>query len=200
MIENNKIELEIEVLKALLITAGKDDLRWYINSIAIKDGFLVSTDSHRAARWKFPTESESFKQLEIIMPRKAVEAAISFFKSSGRKSENKLYLTHNHENHECSFQYTDKNGEVIASTNFLREGCKYVDVTKVFNEVNTDESKSEPAMLNPDYLADLAKMQKELGIKRRRVKLITNGIKATYAKFHTLFGAFEVLIMPCGNK
>lgn len=200
MIENNKIELEVEVLKALLITAGKDDPRWYINSIAIKDGFLVSTDSHRAARWKFPTESESFKRIEIIIPRKAVETAISFFKSSGRKSENKLYLIHNQENHECSFQYTDKDDKVIASANFLREGCKYVDISKVFKEANKNESKSVPTTLNADYLADLAKMQKEIGNRFRNTRIITNGLKQTYIYFHSVFGKIEVLIMPISEK
>lgn len=196
MIENSKIELEPKILKALLVTAAKEDPRYYLNSIAVKDGFLMSSDGYRAARWKFPTESESFKQLEIIIPRKAVENAVSFFKGQKNLEEVKLYLKHNRENHECFFECADKDGKVLSSTNFLREGCKYVDVSKVFRETNTDESKSAPTTLNADYLADLAKMQRELGVKQKRTKIITNGINATYASFYTPLGKFEVLIMP----
>ena len=106
MIENEKIELNPKMLKALLTTAGKNDPRKHLNSIAIKDGFLVSTDGSRAARWKFQTESESFKKLEIIIPRFAIDSIIPL----AGKAEGRLFLKHNQENTQCLFEYVKEEG------------------------------------------------------------------------------------------
>ena len=64
------INIPIRLLKAALICTAKQDVRWYLTGVAIKDGAVSSTDGHRM----FTCEIDAPKEYEIIIPRDALTA------------------------------------------------------------------------------------------------------------------------------
>ena len=64
------INIPIRLLKAALICTAKQDARWYLTGVAIKDGAVSSTDGHRM----FTCEIDAPKEHEIIIPRDALTA------------------------------------------------------------------------------------------------------------------------------
>ena len=46
--ENIEIEVPMQVLDAATFCAAKNDVRFYLNGVAINKGHVVSTDGHRA--------------------------------------------------------------------------------------------------------------------------------------------------------
>ena len=64
------INIPIRLLKAALICTAKQEARWYLTGVAIKDGAVSSTDGHRV----FTCEIDVPKEYEIIIPRDALTA------------------------------------------------------------------------------------------------------------------------------
>ena len=56
------INIPIRLLKAALICTAKQDVRWYLTGVAIKDGAVSATDGHRM----FTCEIDVPKDYEII--------------------------------------------------------------------------------------------------------------------------------------
>src|SRR5690606_28974199 len=59
-------------LKALLLFAGRNDIRYYLNGIAIQGRFAIATDGHKMAVYRMPEDSK----LDVIIPCNAVEFAL----------------------------------------------------------------------------------------------------------------------------
>ena len=64
--ENIEIELPIQLLDAAQYSAGKNDRRFYLNSVAISKGHVVSNDGHRGFACKTDSIPEDLK--DIIIP------------------------------------------------------------------------------------------------------------------------------------
>lgn len=190
-----EIELNLKVLKAMLIVAGKDDPRKYLNAVAIKKGFMVATDGHRVLRYKLDIDHE----ITIIMPREAIKALINTAKIFKYGGFDRLILEPALDKSEFSVKMKDRNGDLVFQSTFKSlDPINYPDAEKVYNETNKDESKINPSTLNAKYLADCKKILKAIRNNFFNIRIISNGMSATYIELESKSTRIklEMLLMP----
>jgi len=135
-----KINIPTAMLKAALICASTDKSRFYINGVYVDPkGFLISTDGHRFFCGQINlVDVPAFEGW--IIPSDAIKRALAGYKS--------------------------------VTIEISRERCGDVACTPidaVFPDwrrvIPKDTLSREPAQYNPDYLADMGKIGKALGVK-----------------------------------
>lgn len=72
------IVIEKRALRALLVTAAKNDIRFYLGGIQVetddRDVILVSTDGHRIGAMRMAKDASVERGMNFIMPRDLVES------------------------------------------------------------------------------------------------------------------------------
>lgn len=190
-----EIKLDLKILKALLITAGKNDIRQYLNSIAIKNGYMVSTDGHRLLRYKLDIDPS----ITTVIPRMAIESTIQSARIFKPTYFNELVLELENNLNECSITMRKGENDYLFKNSFkLIDANLYPDPEKIFSNINTDDSKIKPSTFDAKYLADIEKILKEIGSRFKAVKIITNGMGAAYIHLGSSSSKIEMemLLMP----
>jgi len=178
--QSNTLTLEVpaNVIKALLLSAGKQDVRYYLNGLCVDtsqaaDGrlYAVTTDGHRmtVSNWAQyvrdadgnTTPPSALPFSEIIIPRELLEA-VKPAKIGKTEFDVKIHVSAN------SVTVTG----ATTATGMPVDG-KFPEYRRVLPQAISNET----AQFNPDYLADLAKAQELLNGKKRErfLRLAHNG-------------------------
>lgn len=149
-----KVTVKVGHLQALLLTAGKTDIRFYLNTVQFEaqNGtlFMVTTDGHRLSYMRQPAYGVP-DQTRLIR-RDGLTTAMK-----GLKPQDDITLDLDLLNVELP------NGATITGVLQTEDG-KFPDwrrVTPVWLKDNHEQAKH--LMINPPYLADLAKAADYLG-------------------------------------
>lgn len=163
-----KIKTTVNTIKALLLTAGKKDVRYYLNSIHIDikkvSAVLVSTDGYRlTAIDTFINKPEGFELEGVTLPRAILE---SFVKSATGDVEIEILDKDNTKLSSC-------NGVVMDVSNLE---CRYPEWRRVLDidghAQNIEQAQGMPVNCNLAYLTDLAKIYKLLANKPKATNYI----------------------------
>lgn len=149
-------EIPLVVLKAALICAAKNDVRFYLNGVAIDRGNVVSTDGHRL----FYTEIDSInpEMQQVIIPREAVEYLSK--KAIGIKDLEKVVkVTLEGAEGKLTIQGTD------ISESFRAIDGKFPEWKRIIPKQDGSEYEGEYPTFNWQYLVDFQKIAKTLGDK-----------------------------------
>ena len=138
------IQLPINTLRAALLFAAKEDVRYYLVGVRIKvepSGLaqLHATDGHRLLIARIPAVLEDAAELDVILPRDAVEAMLKTKGLAKAAPTIELQVTGD----KFSFR-----GAGVEMSGALIDG-RYPDVTRVVSAPN-----GQPAQFNWQYLAD----------------------------------------------
>ena len=164
--------IQVPVLKALLLTAGKKDARIAINGIHVeysKAGvLLVSTDGHRMSVARCDYDGEPFDP--FIIKRLQVESL-----------KGKFYMP---------VKVTHENGVITIGDITLSP----IDAAYPYwRRVIPTKLSGEPAYYNPAYYADLGKARHLLGLRNDFTGLEMNGESGALDQ---ITPDFFVVIMP----
>ncbi|MEX5367425.1 DNA polymerase III subunit beta [Acinetobacter haemolyticus] len=149
-------EIPLVVLKAALICAAKNDVRFYLNGVAIDRGNVVSTDGHRL----FYTEIDNInpEMQQVIIPREAIEYLSK--KATGIKDLKKLVIvTLNGAEGKLAIQGTD----IIER--FRAIDGKFPEWKRIIPKADGSEYEGDYPTFNWQYLVDFQKIAKTLGDK-----------------------------------
>ncbi|MBO1859364.1 DNA polymerase III subunit beta [Burkholderia cenocepacia] len=173
-------------LKAALLQAGKQDIRYYLNGICVeayeKETRIIATDGHRMAVVRVRAENFGVSPgTQFIIPRATVEA---------------LKVTKPLRDLPISIEGPDeKTGEyrMTYATDviiFRAVEGKFPDYRRVVPQ----RTSGEPTQLNPAYLLDMRKSVELLGSKRIHVQY--NGTDATVITAEDTKIEFVGVVMP----
>ena len=179
--------IEASAICALLVAAGKKDIRYYLNGIHFNEKHAVATDGHRLAVYRLdtPVKNESVYP-SIIIPREVFDAV---------KIKPKGLVTITLPDKitpESTTVTIDYMG--VASTAALIDG-KFPDYMRVVESSRT--LSGEVAQFRADYLADHLKISKILkpSLKFHAPIIQYNGRGSAVVDFKTDY--FFMILMPC---
>lgn len=180
-----KAEVSYNTLKALLIFAGVNDRRYYLNAIKIEGDKLIATDGHRLLIHKLDTPTT----LNSIIPRKEIETALFLHqKTHGRdKNIRAIHITK----------------RTIGNVIYKEIDAKYPEWAKVVIDDYTQYEKCSDINVNGKYIGDFAKVAKLL---TRHPNIAIYGNKKDGPIIIKIHGAdnYFGLLMPirydCENK
>lgn len=152
--ESIQIEVPMQVLDAATICASKNDVRFYLNGVAIDKGHVVSTDGHRAFACKIDEMDEN---LSFIIPTEAIKAFIKKVPSKNRKGHCVI-----------SVDLKAKQGKISnfplqVHELFIPIDGKFPDWQRIFPKDVPSEYQGYYPTFNWAYLADFQKVHKALG-------------------------------------
>lgn len=170
MLELNKKDF-INALKTCFVTAGKNDVRFYLNSIQLEilenTIVMVGTDGHRVNICKLEVEGVDFGLLgrSVILCRNSIEQVLKSVKLARNDSESTLQLS-----------LTDKIAEVkgvktvmgFEEVKLINDGLslslaviegRYPDVHSIYHGKYTGDAEDAVTEIgfNINYLADIKK-------------------------------------------
>lgn len=148
-----QVTIQTDTLKAALLFAGKMDTRVYLNGVCIEERggkvYLVASDGHRALRVDVTSSAECIPAgFQAIMPRDAVEAVAKAKRA-----------------YECIQFDTLPDATRIRAT--LSDGASFLCIDERFPDVDrviVPGDVNHPGLFNFDYLRDLLKAAKLLGV------------------------------------
>jgi hypothetical protein len=171
MTDTVSIEIPTAILKAALICASTEQVRYYLNGAYVDPkGFIVATDGHRAfvARIDLP-DVPAFDGW--IIPRDAIKRALTGYKA------------------DTITIAPDRVGDI---------SCRPIDgAYPDWRRVVPDELSGETAQFNPPYIADMGKIGDILTGKRRNslsAHIHHNGEGPAGVTFPDCTDAFAVLM------
>ena len=137
-----KVTLDAALMKGMLAFAGRQDIRFYLNSLLVEttatDAILVATDGHTLAAHRVAADDVEDHQpgLQVIVPRSALEAVKP--KRSGRAQTVAI---------EVAAEAITVTGETTASADPI--DAKYPDWRRVLPA----QVSGEPGQVNPRFYA-----------------------------------------------
>ncbi|AIS48158.1 DNA polymerase III subunit beta family protein [Burkholderia pseudomallei] len=171
-------------LKAALLHAAKNDIRYYLNGICIeaheKETRVIATDGHRAAVVRVSAENvDVTPRTRFIIPRATVE--------SMKVSKAAL-------KHPIAIEGPNDSGEYRATGGFGVAIFQAVEgVFPDYRRVIPETTSGKLAQYNPAYLADMAKAAELLGHKFSYVEHNGDGpARVTIPKYPDFVG----VVMP----
>ncbi len=182
-------ELPLVLLKAALICASKNDIRFYLNGVAIDQGHIVATDGHRM----FYAPLESIKEMpQVIIPRDAIEFLVKKAAGVGKKNPEEVIV---------KVEIDGTQGKLIVreyQENFRPIDGKFPEWKRLIPKSAMQKYEGQTLMFNWQYMADFQKIAKLLGCKNQGVELSPSSISTQPAIidfYHPLFPCNGV-IMP----
>lgn len=178
------MELNVRLLKAAAIAAGKEETRYYLKGVAVqadeKGSFLVATDGHRALAFCQSRDCYGGEPINIIIPSKIIDG-IKLNKNIDIAELTQESATH------WRLDYCG------TSVVFAPIDGTFPDWRRIFPK----EANGETAQFNPAYIGDFAKVAKALGINSAAgcVKIAHNGPGPAIVTFGEDIDGFG-LIMP----
>lgn len=147
-----KFQIKYSHLKAAFLFAAKNDVRFYLVGVLVKDGMIAATNGHTA----LICDSPDVQDVEIIIPRETVDSLI---KKIGKVPDSRDFL--NVRQIDDEFWLIDYQYGIFE---FFRpiEG-KFPDIKKVDIQKPTEPPK-EFVQFNLDYIQLFTKAAKVLGI------------------------------------
>ncbi|MGD9698465.1 hypothetical protein [Acinetobacter sp.] len=188
--ENIEIEIPMQVLDAATFCAAKNDVRFYLNGVAIDKGHVVATDGCRAFGFylngvaidkghvvatdgcrAFACELENVgKDLpQIIIPTESVKFFLKKIPVKNRKGHCRLIFNAKTREGELRFD------ALIAKESFVGHDGRYPDWQRIFPRGVESEYKGYYPTFNWSYMADFQKMHKALGGNGLQVLLYPTG-------------------------
>ena len=153
------IYIEHNILKALLLTAGKNDARIFLNGIQVeyseKGVLLVTIDGHRISVARVDYVGDEFDS--FIVPRTLIEGA-----------KGKAY-------HPCRLSCDQ--GIVFFTHTAETRARKLEGTYPQWRRIIPREFSGEAAVFNPTYYGDLGKAEKLLGMPEFSFFMRLNGEK-----------------------
>jgi DNA polymerase III subunit beta len=165
------IIVKVDALKALLITAGEQDVRYYLNGICVdlRDTdrpMLVSSDGHRLTAYGAAKLEGDAVAGTYVIPRDALKTVKPINRTDGNvviEIEPKNFTGQD------GGDFTIR-GAVNVTGKLIE--CRYIEWPRVVPNARTLEEIT-PAHFNFEYLGDIARIAKLLGCKHPL--LIANG-------------------------
>jgi DNA polymerase-3 subunit beta len=173
------IILQKNVLKAALISAPKNDVRYYLNAVFLRVAasgkvYIASTDGHRLFLANVPANwtGEAQPAFDLIIPRATVDSAV---KAGGDS---------------ITLSAMPDGRYTLGDAVFARVDAKYPNI----NAIIPDSTSGELAQFNPDYIADAQKALCLVSGKKNGIPFMLhhNGNSAAYMSC----GDALVVIMP----
>jgi len=173
------ITLQKNVLKAALISAPKDDIRYYLNAVFLRVAasgkvYIASTDGHRLFLANVPANwtGEAQSAFDLIIPRATVDSAV---KAGGDS---------------ITLSAMPDGRYTLGYAVFARVDATYPNI----NAVIPSTTSGELAQFNPDYLADAQKALCLVSGRKNGVPFLLhhNGKSSAYMSC----GSALVVIMP----
>jgi DNA polymerase-3 subunit beta len=161
-----KIFVTGAALKASLLQAAKQDIRYYLNGICIetheKETRVIASDGHRLSVVRVPAENEGVAPgTQIIIPRSTVEV---------------MKISRASLNHALTIEGPDAGGEYRVTGGFGVAVFKAVEGRfPDYRRVVPSETNGQPAQYEATYLVDMQKAATLLGSKRVYVRYSGNG-------------------------
>jgi DNA polymerase-3 subunit beta len=158
-----QVELKLSHLRAALVTAGVQDVRYYLNGACIEVGrsgkvWIISTDGHRAS--VFYAGAQDAKPMQVIIPRGLIERI-----KPDRRIDDCIVtfdgarITINY----CGASYSD----------YAIDG-KFPDWRRIVPR----QVSGEACNINVRYIGEYAKVAKLLGRRETDVVVAQNGTSA----------------------
>jgi len=165
------IELTRSALRAALIFAAKNDIRYYLNCVCLHvgecgDARLVATDGHRLAIVKLCDQSSAAPG-EYLIPGDMLKT----IKKAGRLDKLPLLLTVDGERFSLADQY---DGAILCGSKLI-DG-KFPDYQRIIPI--PENMDGTPGTFNASYLADIQKALIELGDSNGFYSMRQNGEKS----------------------
>lgn len=181
-----------EALKALLLFAGKTDIRWYLNSVHVyanaSETVLSATDGHRLGRVESAFENVVAEPVNVIIPRAAIKLALAATNSGNRRNP--------------PFELRFANGEytLFANNQF---GINFKPIEAAYPDFSTvipESCSNAPANFTWRYLSDFEKADRILGGSHRfgGVRLSQNGKGPALVKLSAC-ADFTGVVMPLSD-
>jgi len=142
-----KVTLDAALMKGMLAFAGRQDIRFYLNSLLVEttatDAILVATDGHTLAAHRVAADDVEDHQpgLQVIVPRSALEAVKP--KRSGRAQTVAI---------EVAAEAITVTGETTANADPI--DAKYPDWRRVLPA----QVSGEPGQVDPRFFARVAQL------------------------------------------
>ena len=166
------LKVSLPILKALLLTAGKNDRRTFLNGIHFEHSphgaIAITTDGHRMTCARLDYEGEEFAP--FTLRREMI---------SGLKSRYDVVINH------------AENMVSITSENGTLRDTEILGAWPEWRRVIPDHFSGEPASYNYDYLGDVGKAMKLLSCESPA--LVQNGGRGAMIE---LSGDIIIIIMP----
>lgn len=178
------MELNVKLLKAAVIVASKEETRYYLKGVAVqadaRGAYIVATDGHRALAFCQSREAQEGTAVSIIIPSDIVAAI------KPNKYEERATLTQESATH-WRLDYCG------TSVIFAPVDGTFPD----WRRICPKEANGETAQFNPEYVGDIAKVAKALGVKSASgaIKMAHNGGGPAIVTFGPDIDGFG-LIMP----
>lgn len=182
-----QVILSRDTLKAALLFAGKMDIRQCLNGICIEERggkvYLLASDGHRALRVDVTNSAEDISAgFQAILPRDAVEVMA--------KAKRDV---------ECIRFDTLPDSTRVRAT--LSDGTSFLCIDERFPDVDrviVPGNVNHPGLFNFDYLRDLLKAAKLLGVVGKGIlalRLKGDGKPGT-AGYIAFGDSVEMVVMP----
>lgn len=189
---NLNFEVPLVLLKSALVCAAKNDIRFYLNGVALDQGHIVATDGHRM----FYAPFESIKDLpQIIIPREAIEFIAKKASGIGKKDPEKVNVKIHIDGCKGTLNVLD------CTESFTLIDGKFPEWKRIIPKPAMQKYESQTLMFNWQYMADFQKIAKLLGCKYSGVELSPSSINTQAAIidfFHPYFPCNGVLMpMRC---
>lgn len=165
-------------LEAALICAAKQDVRFYLQGVAINEGHIVSTDGHRGF---CAFHSEIPENVDVILPVKSVSNFIKKFKAKERIGRDVLVTlkrTVTDDSSHKSYEVKLSCGSEVELFNTI--DANYPRWKKAFPLEPRDYLSEYNGVLpqfNWNYLADFTKINKILGGNGEHADIIPKSAK-----------------------
>ena len=152
--ENIEIGIPMQVLDAATFCAAKNDVRFYLNGVAINKGHVVSTDGHRAFACKIDGLDEN---ISIIIPTETIKAFIKKVPSKNRKGHCVISIDPKARQGKIS------NIPLQAHELFIPIDGKFPEWQRIFPKDVPSEYQGYYPTFNWAYMTDFQKIHKALG-------------------------------------
>ena len=140
-----EMQIEIRALKACVLSAGKKDVREYLNGVLIElranDALCVATDGHRMTVARSKADKFNGPGVELIVPIDRINLALK----AAAKSQETLLLE------------DDGSGYRLGGIPFIAIDGKFPAWRRVVQTIELVEGQEKAATFNPAYLVDAAK-------------------------------------------
>jgi DNA polymerase III subunit beta len=156
---NFTLSIKQEALRAALLFAAKNDIRYFLNGICLTNDAIVATDGHRLIKIDNCFEDVSGdmpNNMRCIVPRDLVEQALKLTKLKTLP---------------IVFKVSTQDGKTTVSASVASSSVSsaivdgsYPDFSRVIPE-NKSDAIGAGCNLNPDYLVDTVKALNYLGSK-----------------------------------
>lgn len=183
------IRLSLTQLRAAILAAAKNDIRWYLNSVYVEAGpqttRVASTNGHILYVQDLKTDENTWHG-SLIVPRNVVELVI---KGTTAHTLDIVILSVQENGKLCEMRVAGNSNAVT----FAPLEAQFPDYTRVIPPANYEP---KVAYLNPEYVALMGKIAKVHGCKHRvGFTIHQNGEGAALVNFWNCEQAVGV-IMP----